>query len=226
MDILLGDFSEAQLTAARKGGTGLGVAISRRLVAAMGGEIGFRSEGVGSTFWFTVRLRLRASDGTAMATFNEPPSTLAGKRVLLVDDDALSREVARTLLEMAGVVVETAENGKLAVEAVQRGTKFDAVLRDMLMPIMNGLDATRMLRTMTGSTRVPVIAMTANVRDSDRQAFVAAGANDFISKPVDTGKLWNVVAHWTREPLTSGSAAARAGHEDFFFAPIIPGLLS
>ncbi|TFY99814.1 PAS domain-containing hybrid sensor histidine kinase/response regulator [Ramlibacter rhizophilus] len=225
IDRLLGDFADAHTASASRGGTGLGIAISTRLVRLMGGDIGFRNDdAAGSTFWFTVRLRSRPADGTAMAAFSEPPSVLAGKRVLLVDDDALNREVAQTLLEMAGVRVVTAQNGREAVETVEGGGTFDAVLMDMLMPVMNGLDATRALRGMPGASQVPVIAMTANVRDADRAAFTAAGANDFIGKPIDTGKLWSVVAHWTGQAAGT-TATARAGHEDAFFQPTMPASL-
>jgi PAS domain S-box-containing protein len=205
IDRLSGCFTDAHAESAKNGGTGLGLAICKHLVGAMGGESGFRSEAeVGSTFWFTALFRVRSSD---LPMAFRPPVQLVGKRVLVVDDDALNREVARSLLEIAGVIVETACDGKEAVETVQRSSVFDAVLMDMLMPVMDGLDATRALRAMGGSGLLPVIAMTANARASDREAFLAAGADYFMSKPIDAAKLWNVLAHWTRHPHANACGA-------------------
>nr|WP_255520188.1 response regulator [Ramlibacter aurantiacus] len=217
---LFADFSQARQPV--QGGSGLGLAICKRLARLMGGDVGVESEpGLGSRFWFTARLRERATDGTALAEFAEPPAVLAGKRILLVDDDDLNREVVQQLLEMAGSRVHTATNGREALDTLARGS-YDAVLMDLFMPVMGGLEAMRLLRQHAAWQHLPVIAMSANVRPSDRAACAEAGASDFVAKPMDVGKLWSVLAHWTSRPV---GGAAPAGHGDEFFAATIPGLL-
>ncbi len=126
-----------------------------------------------------------------------------GARILLVEDDMLNREVALFLLRECGMAVTTAVNGAEALEHLAT-EPFDLVLMDMQMPVMDGLEATRCLRRMSSMERIPVLAMTANAFADDRAACMAAGMNDFVSKPVDPDLLYQVLLRW----LATGSNAS------------------
>jgi len=122
-----------------------------------------------------------------------------GSRILLVEDNAINREVAIALLSGAGLAVDTAENGREAVDRV-RASAYDLVLMDIQMPEMDGLEATRVIRAMAGSTAsnadLPILAMTANVFEEDRNACLEAGMNDFVAKPIDLNSLFSTLAMW------------------------------
>jgi PAS domain S-box-containing protein len=196
-------FEQADPSATRRtGGTGLGLAITRRLAELMGGEAGATSRhGAGSTFWFTARLRRDAS-----ATGASPPEPVSdaeaalwrrhrGARVLLAEDNPVNAEVAQTLLEAAGLVVDVAPDGQVAVDmALQRAYRL--VLMDMQMPGLDGLGASRMIREHHAVGALPIIAMTANVFVEDRVQCRAAGMNDFVSKPVDPTVLYRLLLRW------------------------------
>jgi two-component system sensor histidine kinase/response regulator len=192
-----------QLDASRTrghGGTGLGLAITRGLAEAMGGEAGVESRpGEGSTFWFsTVLAPGREVGGQVAADIGAREALRArciGARALVVEDNEINQEVAADLLKGAGLEVETADNGRIAVEKVEGGG-FDLVLMDMQMPVLDGLEATRQIRLQPGNRTLPILAMTANAFEEDRQACMAAGMNDFVGKPLEAAVLYSAVLKW------------------------------
>ncbi|HLO62672.1 MAG TPA: ATP-binding protein, partial [Azonexus sp.] len=188
MVTLFSEFEQIDNSSTRRHrGTGLGLAITRRFAELMGGEVGVQSEpGKGSRFWFTARFALdHAVRGVAPAVDPGEIGRLLteaarGKRVLLVDDDALNREIALSMLAEVGLAADVAVNGREAVAAAGERS-YDVILMDMQMPLMDGLEATRAIRALPAHARVPIIAMTANAFEEDRQRCVAAGMDDFVA---------------------------------------------
>jgi len=203
---LFQSFEQADVSTTRKyGGTGLGLAITQSLARLMGGEVGAESTpGHGSTFWFTAWLRRSqgvpeaAPPAGAFDTNKELSHHHRGSHILLAEDNAVNREVAVALLSQAGLVVDTAINGLEAVEKVS-SMAYDLVLMDMQMPEMDGLEATRVIRSTAENKDLPILAMTANVFKADRQACMDSGMNDFVTKPIDLGNLLSVISKWLPE---------------------------
>jgi len=199
-------FEQADGSMTRKyGGSGLGLAICRQLAQLMGGDIGVVSTpGQGSVFWFVVRLRevaaaesLPSAGSDAQASEAALRAACAGRRILLADDEPISREVGEILLAGAGLRVDTAEDGEQALNLARQQT-YDLILMDMQMPRRNGIDATRAIRADSLNQRTPILAMTANVFSSDRDACLAAGMNDHLAKPLTPEALFAAVHRWLR----------------------------
>jgi two-component system, sensor histidine kinase and response regulator len=208
--LLFQSFQQADSSITRKyGGTGLGLAISKNLAQLMGGEVGVKSRfGEGSTFWFTVRTGVAHHTGhtvpAGLTSLGAPldmvlPTGSGVTRVLLVEDNEINQLVAQEILRDAGYVVEVAENGQIAVDMV-REEDWDLVLMDMQMPVMDGLEATRCIRQLPDRPGLPIIAMTANAMQRDRERCLAAGMNDFVTKPVDPEELFKVLMKWAQRP--------------------------
>ncbi len=200
-------FNQADNSTTREyGGTGLGLVISKNIVQMMDGEIRVNSEqGIGSTFTFTIHLKkqsdsfssLDSADAQNQSTQNEDTPQLHGAKILLIDDNDLNHEYIHELLEMTGVTVKSAFNGQEALNALAK-QDFDCVLMDCQMPVMDGYEATRQIRKQEKFKNMPVIGMTANAMQGDREKVLAAGMNDYISKPFKIDVMFATLTRWIK----------------------------
>ncbi|MCP4698297.1 MAG: response regulator, partial [Gammaproteobacteria bacterium] len=215
---LFQSFSQIDASTTRKyRGTGLGLIISKQLAEMMGGGIEVESEpGQGSTFKFTVRVERLGEEEAAKAlsvhdkkTTRKQMRSLQGMRILLVEDNEINQELAYELLAKALLQVDIANNGQQALEMAGRN-RYDCVLMDIQMPVMDGYEATRRLRTDKRYQEIPIIAMTADVTRSDREKCLSAGMNDHIPKPIALNRLINTLLrrlpaaeHFIASPLAA-----------------------
>ena len=213
---LFQEFSQVNHSSGRRfGGTGLGLAISRKIIGAMGGEIGVDSvKDRGSTFWFTVAFDLAVGDVTPEAPHTQVPRAEVPLRVLVAEDNRVNQEVAAGLLRQCGHQVEVVADGRAAIEAVRAGT-YDVVLMDLHMPGIDGFEATRKIRGLSGGKGdVPIIALSASsLRDSAERAR-AAGMNAHLVKPINPAALAAALADYTRPAAAGVTVSPHPGAVD------------
>jgi CheY-like chemotaxis protein len=213
-NLLFRKFTQADSSITRRyGGTGLGLAISRELTQALGGRIGVDSTpGEGSTFCFSVVCP--PGDPSKVSRTNardEGADELSKLKILVAEDNAVNQLVIRAILERAGHTVDIVGNGIEAVSAVV-GQSYDVVLMDVQMPEMDGVSATRKIRSLEGPAKtIPIVALTANAMKGDREKFIDAGMDDYVSKPIDPALLDAALRRRvTKEDFFGDSGAAVA----------------
>ncbi|KPA21009.1 Aerobic respiration control sensor protein ArcB [Shimia sp. SK013] len=211
------------------GGTGLGLGITRRIVQGLGGTIGVETApGEGATFWVRLPMEQGRAPGTAK-TSSQEDAVAARMSVLLVEDNAINREVATELLEKDGHTVVPAADGQAGVDQAAQ-TPFDLILMDITMPGMDGLQATRAIRCGNGASRnVPIIAVSANIQPQERDRFIAAGMNGFLPKPLSLQEMRGAMADMQMPPQAKTAplidtiqlAANRDGMGDAIFGRLL-----
>ncbi|MRW90711.1 response regulator [Duganella sp. FT80W] len=212
LDQLFRSFHQADTSTTRRyGGTGLGLVISKQLAELMGGGVGVDSKpGEGSTFWFTARLAkgvrfLQPSDESVQPDVLD---SIRGASILLVEDNTFSQQVGQELLEDAGATVCVANNGKEAIDLLLK-ERFDCVLMDVQMPVMDGYEATRLIRAHPKLSATLIIAMTANAGRDDQQRCLDAGMDEFVTKPIAPKLLFEMLSKWMSQRARTASLPPR-----------------
>lgn len=220
LSVLFQPFSQVDNTTMRKyGGTGLGLSIVRSLAHLMSGTVGVESHpGYGSKFWFRIRVGLVADymdsrktqrAGNAAQNNQASSSTPLSGHILVVDDISINRKVIGTMLTRLGLTYVEAEDGQQGVDAVTRSqTTLDLILMDIQMPLLDGYAASRQIRQWeaeTGRQRLPIIALTADAYEEDRKNCLAAGMDDFLTKPVDFNAVPAILAKWLNRRIDPDS---------------------
>jgi signal transduction histidine kinase/CheY-like chemotaxis protein len=211
---LFQSFSQAETSTTRRyGGTGLGLAISKRLVELMDGEVGFESSpGEGSTFWFTAKLSLGTESLQPKSSLGEEKQPLEQNRgtILVVEDNRINQKVLSHQLQNLGFTIEVAENGLEAVERVKT-RRYDLIFMDVQMPVMDGFQATREIRSLGGdSSSIPIVAVTANAFQSERDKCLSLGMDDYLMKPLDKDRLKEALQRWATGTRSEAPAVTLA----------------
>ena len=195
---------ENSSTVSKIQGTGLGMSIVKQLTDLLGGTINIQSEkGCGTTISVSVPMKWDVETTAAVKKDGAANHmSLDGMKILLVEDNEMNREIAEEILSENGMIIETAEDGDIAVDMVRNAApgQYDLILMDVQMPRMNGYEATRAIRALEDSEKasIPIIAMTANAFEEDRLNALAAGMNEHLAKPIDIVKLVNTLVKFTK----------------------------
>ncbi len=196
LDFIFDSFWQVRSHTRQSGGTGLGLTIVKKLVELQQGKIQVESElGKGSTFTFTLEYK-KGTCPEADADFSNELSQLSGKRILLAEDNPLNQLVTKKLITDWGASIDIASHGREAIDKLRSGS-YDLVLMDLQMPEMNGLEATRVIRSTSGlNLQIPIIAMTANAFSGANDECIQAGMNDYVPKPIEITNLYRKIVHY------------------------------
>ena len=212
----------------RFGGTGLGLAISHNLLQLMDSEFSVASvPGKGTSFSFELVLGMSTlsaqhTSATSFPTSGDLGELLTDIRILVVEDNRINQQVVKGFLNLSGIIVEIANNGKEAI-ALLENRVFDAVLMDVHMPILDGLEATKLIRSQARFATLPVIALTAGVTKEERERCMASGMNDFIAKPINPKTLISTLLQWIK-PSEATAAITEPGVKKTSYTGNLPDL--
>ena len=182
------------------GGTGIGLALSRRLVELHGGEIGVTSEeNIGRKFWFTIPIRNAPNENheVFLPETKERVDYPINKSILVVEDNQTNLDMIKYLLSIYNHKISVARDGKEAITTAD-SIKPDLILMDIRMPIMNGLEATKILRSKENKSHIPIIALTASAGEDSREDCLKAGCTDHLSKPIHSRELFEVLGKYIK----------------------------
>jgi len=193
-------FTQADTSHTRKyGGTGLGLVISQKMASLFGGTLQVKSEkNIGSNFYFTATFEISSKKILDISEFENNEVSIEGTKILLVEDNEINLLVASKNLQKFGVIYEIANNGAEAIELISKSSKYDLILMDIQMPVMDGYTATKHIRETYSKEILPIIAMSAAVMKEDREEATRVGMNDHISKPFKASDLKNMIYKWLK----------------------------